>query len=108
MISLVRSWLRLSTTPSAPSMPHNSPEIATFAAGCFWGVEHIFQKYYKDKGLLSTTVGYTGGKPEIKNPDYRTVCDGDTGYAEAVKVVFDPERLTYEELVGECRRFLKR
>ncbi|KAK2462641.1 hypothetical protein APHAL10511_005374 [Amanita phalloides] len=77
-------------------------QIATFAAGCFWGVEHIFLKHYppaQKKGILRTSVGYTGGKPEVENPDYRTVCSGVTDHAEAVKIEFDPEKVSYAELV---------
>jgi methionine-S-sulfoxide reductase len=76
-------------------------EIATFASGCFWGTEHMFQKYYKDKGIISTTVGYTGGKPDVKNPGYKEVCSGETDHAEAVRIEFDPSRVGYAELVGE-------
>jgi len=78
------------------------PEIATFAAGCFWGVEHIFLKHYppsQNKGILKTTVGYTGGNPLVKNPDYETVCRGATDHAEALKIEFDPTIVKYEELV---------
>lgn len=69
-------------------------ETATFAAGCFWGVEYKFGQL---KGVLSTTVGYTGG--EAKNPTYRQVCSDETGHAEAVHIIYDPEEITYEELV---------
>ncbi|KII95084.1 hypothetical protein PLICRDRAFT_97295 [Plicaturopsis crispa FD-325 SS-3] len=78
------------------------PEIATFASGCFWGVEHIFLKHYppaEGKGILKTTVGYTGGKGDATNPDYRTVCSGQTGHAEALKIEFDPAIVKYDELV---------
>jgi peptide-methionine (S)-S-oxide reductase len=77
-------------------------ELATFAAGCFWGVEHIFLKHYppaQNKGILKTTVGYTGGKPDIKDPDYKSVCSGETDHAEAVKIEFDPTVVSYAELV---------
>ena len=79
------------------------PEVATFAAGCFWGVEHIFLKHYpiaQNKGILKTAVGYTGGKLDATNPSYRQVCTGTTDHAEALKIEFDPSVVTYDELVG--------
>ncbi|CDO75713.1 hypothetical protein BN946_scf184493.g11 [Trametes cinnabarina] len=82
--------------------PGGKPEIATFAAGCFWGVEHIFLKHFppsENKGILKTSVGYTGGKEDAKNPDYRTVCSGVTDHAEAVRIEFDPSIVKYDELV---------
>ncbi|RPD68392.1 peptide methionine sulfoxide reductase [Lentinus tigrinus ALCF2SS1-7] len=77
-------------------------EIATFAAGCFWGVENIFLKNFppeENKGILKTTVGYTGGKEEATNPDYKTVRSGMTDHAEAVRIEFDPSIVKYNELV---------
>ena len=82
-----------------------SHEIATFASGCFWGVEHIFLQHFspkEDKGILNTTVGYTGGKEDAKNPDYRTVCTGSTDHAEALRIEFDPSVVSYGELIGAC------
>ena len=67
--------------------------LATFAAGCFWGGE-AFQKI---KGIKSTVVGYTGGW--LKNPTYRDVCTGKTGHAEAIQVEFDPNEVSYEDLL---------
>ncbi|CAL1698555.1 unnamed protein product [Somion occarium] len=84
------------------TMSGAKPEIATFASGCFWGVEHVFLKYHpieENKGILKTTVGYTGGKESSVNPDYRTVCTGTTDHAEAVKIEFDPSIIKYDELV---------
>lgn len=73
-------------------------QLATFAAGCFWGVEHYFNKQFKD-AIVKSAVGYTGGKPEIKEPSYQQVCTGSTEHAEAVQLEFDPSKTTYGDLV---------
>lgn len=70
-------------------------EIATFGAGCFWGVEVAFMQI---KGVTKTTVGYLGGT--LKNPNYKDVCSGNTGHAEAVQIKYDPEQVAYTELLG--------
>lgn len=75
-------------------MPKQKTEKATFAAGCFWQVEDAFSKV---KGVVSTMVGYTGGKTE--NPSYENVCTDATGHAEAVHVEFNPSKVSYEELL---------
>lgn len=69
-------------------------EKATFAAGCFWGIEARFREV---EGVVETSVGYTGGK--LDSPTYHDVCSGTTGHAEAVQVTFDPMRVSYEEVL---------
>lgn len=69
-------------------------EKAVFAGGCFWGTEYYLKRA---KGVISTTVGYTGGHKA--NPTYEEVCKGGTGHAEAVEIVFNPDLVSYEDLV---------
>jgi peptide-methionine (S)-S-oxide reductase len=102
----------LSLIKAKPYAPQNTRDIstsippsqvATFASGCFWGVEHIFLKHWpikENKGILKTSVGYTGGYQDATGPTYRQVCSGDTNHAEAVRIEFDPSKVTYDELVG--------
>ncbi|ORX96256.1 reductase [Basidiobolus meristosporus CBS 931.73] len=72
-----------------------STEKATYAAGCFWGVEKVFQKQFNHLGI-QTEVGYTGGATD--NPNYKQVCNGDTQHAEAIEITFDPKKVTYDAL----------
>ena len=69
-------------------------EIATFGAGCFWGIEAAFRKV---PGVLDVAVGYSGG--HTQNPTYRDVCTDTTGHAEVVQVTFDPQKVSYEQLL---------
>lgn len=70
-------------------------ELATFGAGCFWGVEHIFR--HKVPGVLDSATGFAGGK--VANPSYKQVCTDETGHAEVVQLTFDPTKTTYDKLV---------
>ena len=85
--------MNLSYIPSRKVRDKNL-ETATFAAGCFWGVEELFRK---TKGVAETTVGYTGG--QTKNPTYQQVCTDKTGHAEALQVEFDPKIISYDKLL---------
>ncbi|MFI9593360.1 peptide-methionine (S)-S-oxide reductase MsrA [Nonomuraea sp. NPDC052265] len=79
--------------PLAPPYP-SGLEVADFGLGCFWGAE---RKFWQTPGVVTTAVGYQGGY--TPNPTYEEVCSGLTGHTEAVRVVFDPARVSYEELL---------
>jgi peptide-methionine (S)-S-oxide reductase len=76
-----------------PALP--ATEIATLANGCFWCTEAIFEEL---DGVISATSGYTGGKTE--NPTYKEVCTGETGHAECLQVIYDPSKISYDELLA--------
>jgi methionine-S-sulfoxide reductase len=86
-------------TTAAPK-PAGPLETATFAAGCFWGVEEFYRKI---PGVFDAKVGYTGGKTE--NPKYDDMHDGKTGHAEAVEIKFDPTKVKYTDLLDKFFKF---
>jgi peptide-methionine (S)-S-oxide reductase len=80
--------------PSQTKSNSKTMDTATFGAGCFWCVEAQFQYL---EGVVSVTSGFSGG--HVKNPAYREVCNGTTGHAEVCQVVFDPQKISYDELL---------
>jgi peptide-methionine (S)-S-oxide reductase len=91
--------LALATPPATAEEPKPAPAsgeqaLATFAGGCFWCMEPPYDRL---DGVISTTSGYTGGSKD--NPTYREVSGGGTGHAEAVQVAYDPDKVSYEELL---------
>jgi peptide-methionine (S)-S-oxide reductase len=87
-------WLGLVAGAAAEGVPPQATAKATFAGGCFWCVEADFDKV---EGVISTTSGYTGGRSV--NPSYEEVSRGGTGHAEAVEIVYDPAKVSYEKLL---------
>ncbi len=77
-----------------PAVPPGA-EVATLAGGCFWCIEAAYRQL---DGVISATSGYTGGT--VKNPTYEQVCDKSTGHAEAVRIVFDPKKISYERILA--------
>lgn len=91
-----RVWKKLTAVADENRFAEEAemPEIATFGAGCFWGVEAAFQQV---PGVIETAVGYSGG--ETANPTYKDVCTDETGHAEVVQVTFDSAKLSYQQLL---------
>lgn len=77
-----------------PLASASGPQTAVFAGGCFWGIQTVFQHV---KGVISATAGYSGGAAQTA--EYQTVSTGETGHAESVKIVYDPSKVTYGELL---------
>ena len=82
------------TTMKSTTANHELTDTATFANGCFWCTEAIFEEL---QGVITATAGYAGGHTE--NPDYREVCTGETGHAECIQIVFDPKIISFDELL---------
>lgn len=80
--------------PMDTAINSSKTDTATFAAGCFWCVEAVFQDV---EGVVSVTSGYTGGT--TANPNYKEVCSGKTGHAEALRIIFEPDNISYTELL---------
>lgn len=82
------------TTTNTNGSPNTPADTATFGTGCFWCSEAIFQEL---EGVIKVTSGYGGG--HVANPTYKEVCTGTTGHAECIQVVYDPQKITYDELL---------
>ncbi|WP_083903403.1 peptide-methionine (S)-S-oxide reductase MsrA [Nocardiopsis alkaliphila] len=83
-------------TALTPPYPEGS-EVADLGMGCFWGAERVFWRLGAERGVITTAVGYAGGY--TPNPTYEEVCSGLTGHTEVVRVVFDPRKISYEEIL---------
>jgi peptide-methionine (S)-S-oxide reductase len=92
--AIAGAWISIAAAQAPAKAPPPGTAVATFAGGCFWCMEPPFDKL---PGVISTTSGYTGGK--TKNPTYEEVSAGVTGHAEAVQVVYDPTKVSYEKLL---------
>ena len=92
--AIAGAWISAAAAQAPTKAPPPGAAIATFAGGCFWCMEPPFDKL---PGVISTTSGYTGGK--TKNPTYEEVSAGVTGHTEAVQVVYDPTKVSYEKLL---------
>lgn len=102
VLAIIFTWMIMNseTQTLAQSKPAPSPQVlersqkATFGGGCFWCTEAMLEDV---EGILSVVSGYAGG--HVKNPTYRQVCEGTTGHAEVVQVIFDPVKITYKRLL---------
>jgi peptide-methionine (S)-S-oxide reductase len=95
MLIIMMMTLSIGLAATTAIAAANNPAKATFAGGCFWCMEHPFDEL---PGVVSVTSGYTGGQK--KNPTYEEVSAGSTGHAEAVQIVYDPAKVSYETLLN--------
>lgn len=96
MTTSARLGISAETNGGLANIPEGAEKV-TIAAGCFWGVEHLYRKHFAGKGLYDARVGYIGG--DASNPSYRQVCTGGTGHAEAAQLFYDPSKISYRELI---------
>jgi len=92
---LALAFLASINAGTAQTMNTNHTELATLGGGCFWCTEAVFQRL---PGVKSVVSGYAGGTKE--NPTYEEVCTGTTGHAEVIQIEFDPQKISYEKLIG--------
>ena len=85
---------KMNPAPPDKHLPAGSTDTATFANGCFWCTEAIFEQL---EGVISATSGYTGGT--VVSPTYKQVCTGETGHAECLQIVYDPSKISFDELL---------
>lgn len=84
----------------SPSLKTTSTsKLITLAAGCFWGVEKVFKKQFTGKGLVDVRVGYANGNPDVNGVTYKRVCVGDTQFAEAIQLSYEPSQLSLAEIL---------
>lgn len=88
-----------STIVSPTLKTTTTSQLITLAAGCFWGVEKVFQKQFAGKGLVDVKVGYANGKPNIGDVNYRQVCTGETEFAESIQIAYEPATLKLEDII---------
>jgi len=88
--------MRFNPETNAQNIPEGAQK-ATVAAGCFWGVEHMYRHHFDKSAVLDARVGYIGGNTD--SPSYRAVCSGRTGHAEALQLIYDPTKVSYQTLL---------
>lgn len=90
--------MSVASTVSPTILSTSTSKLITVAAGCFWGVEHIYKKQYINKGLIDAKVGFSNGS--LPDPSYKRVCEGDTNYAEVLQISYEPSQVSLRELIS--------